>query len=126
MTDIDSAIEGLNDQFEDARRMAFRLIGMLQTERDTLVKANERLRLHVGVFEAEARQLRAAHEIECSTATAALRSLDSARDDSARLDWLCRNLRGDDLRRIVGELNYTGDGSEFRRAIDAAMGKRHD
>jgi len=44
-----------------------------------------------------------------------------AERDAERLDWLLRFISGAEIRRLVGPLNWTGDNSEFRAAIDAAI-----
>jgi hypothetical protein len=41
--------------------------------------------------------------------------------ESARLDWLMRNLSGAVLRELLGEMTDTGDIEEFRALIDSRM-----
>jgi hypothetical protein len=41
--------------------------------------------------------------------------------ESARLDWLMRNLSGAVLREMLGEMTDTGDIDEFRSLIDSRM-----
>jgi hypothetical protein len=41
--------------------------------------------------------------------------------ESARLDWLMRNLSGAVLREMLGEMTDTGDIDEFRSRIDSRM-----
>ena len=46
--------------------------------------------------------------------------------DSDRLDWLCRNIKGDEARRIVGVISNTGCVDLWREAIDAARENAND
>jgi hypothetical protein len=42
-------------------------------------------------------------------------------EESARMDWLMRNLSGSVLRELLGEMTDTGDPDEFRALIDSRM-----
>jgi len=41
--------------------------------------------------------------------------------ESARLDWLMRNLSGSVMREMLGDMTDTGDIDEFRSLIDSRM-----
>jgi hypothetical protein len=47
-------------------------------------------------------------------------------EESARLDWLMRNLSGAVLRELLGEMTDTGDIVEFRALIDAQIVGTHE
>lgn len=44
-------------------------------------------------------------------------------NDSERLYWLQRNLRGSELRRLGLNMIWTGDRQEFRERLDAQIGR---
>lgn len=49
-----------------------------------------------------------------------VRLLESRERESARLDWLLGRIKGDELRRLVGEMSCTSDAAEWRDKIDSA------
>ncbi len=50
-----------------------------------------------------------------------VRLLESREREGDRLDWLLTHIRGDELRRLVGEMNCTNDVAEWRDRLDSAM-----
>lgn len=68
---------------------------------------NSKEMAHAHVLEAEQRGYERARA-ECA-------------EDTKRLDWLCRMMRGSEARRMLGTIANTGDLTLWRQAIDAAM-----
>lgn len=50
-----------------------------------------------------------------------VRLLESREREGDRLDWLLWRIKGDELRRLVGEMSCTSDVAEWRDKIDSAM-----
>jgi hypothetical protein len=46
---------------------------------------------------------------------------EATRNDTARFEYLCRNMPGRASRILLGEMSWTGDMDEWRKRIDAAL-----